>query len=95
MIDAWAFLNYWGHVPGLTPKSTPLTLIIASNAIGAKLPRRGTWWRLGCDDDFQPEGRGFDSRSGRHVGTSPIPTIACALWRETPIQYPCCSRERL
>ena len=21
--------------------------------------------------------------------------VACALWRETPIQYPCCSRERL
>ena len=29
----------------------------------------GTWWRLGWDDDFQPEGRGFDSRSSRHVGT--------------------------
>jgi len=29
----------------------------------------GTWWRLGWDDDFQPEGRGFDSCSSRHVGT--------------------------
>ena len=29
---------------------------------------RGTWWRLGWDDDFQPEGRGFDSRSSRHAG---------------------------
>ena len=29
----------------------------------------GTWWRLGWDDDFQPEGRGIDSRSSRHVGT--------------------------
>jgi len=29
----------------------------------------GTWWRLGSDDDFQPEGRGFDSRSSRHAGT--------------------------
>ena len=24
MINAWAFLNYWGHVPGLPPKSTPM-----------------------------------------------------------------------
>ena len=29
----------------------------------------GTWWRLGWDDDLQPEGRGFDYRSSRHVGT--------------------------
>ena len=35
------------------------------------LQRRGlwTWWRIGWVDDFQPEGRGFDSRSSRHVGT--------------------------
>ena len=26
---------------------------------------RGTWWRLGWVDSFQPEGRGFDSRSGQ------------------------------
>jgi len=26
---------------------------------------------------------------------SPLPTVACALRRETPIQYPCCGRERL
>src|SRR6218665_2718752 len=26
---------------------------------------------------------------------SPLPTVVCALWRETPIQYSCCSRERL
>src|SRR6218665_3658749 len=24
VINAWAFLNYWGHVPGLPPKSTPM-----------------------------------------------------------------------
>ena len=30
---------------------------------------RGTWWRLGWADDFQPEGRAFDSRSSRHVMT--------------------------
>jgi len=26
---------------------------------------------------------------------SPLLAVACALRRETPIQYPCCSRERL
>ena len=26
---------------------------------------------------------------------SPLPAVACALRCETPIQYPCCSRERL
>ena len=26
---------------------------------------------------------------------SPLPAVACALRRKTPIQYPCCSRERL
>jgi len=26
---------------------------------------------------------------------SPLPAVACALRRETPIQYPCCGRERL
>ena len=26
---------------------------------------------------------------------SPLPADACALRRETPIQYPCCSRKRL
>jgi len=30
---------------------------------------RGTWWRFGWVDDFQPDDRGFDSRSYRHVGT--------------------------
>ena len=26
---------------------------------------------------------------------SPLPTVACALRREPPTQYPCCGRERL
>src|SRR6218665_2223498 len=58
---------------------------------------RGTWWRLGLDDIFQPEGSGLDSRSSRHVGTlGKSFTCSClALRRETPIPYPCCSRERL
>ena len=25
-MNAWAFLNYWGHVPGFPPKSTPMVL---------------------------------------------------------------------
>jgi len=29
VINAWAFLNYWGgHVPGLPPKSTPMNVIL-------------------------------------------------------------------
>ena len=32
-------------------------------------PCRGTWWRIGWGDYSQPEGRGFASRSSRHVGT--------------------------
>src|SRR6218665_3653889 len=24
VINAWAFLDYWGHVPGLPPRSTPM-----------------------------------------------------------------------
>ena len=28
----------------------------------------GMVWRIGWVDTFRPKGRGFDSRSGRHVG---------------------------
>src|SRR6218665_1929555 len=31
--------------------------------------RCGTWWRIGRDDAFRPENRGFESRSYRHIGT--------------------------
>ena len=58
----------------------------------------GTWWRLGWDDDFQPEGCGFDSRSSRHVGTlgkSFTCSCLCASAWNSDTQYPCCSRERL
>ena len=41
----------------------------------------GTWWRLDWDDDFQPEGRGFDSRSSRHVGTLGKSLTYSCLWR--------------
>ena len=53
---------------------------------------------IGQVDDSQSEGRGFDSRSSRHVkgpSASSLLTVTCALRRKTPIQYPCCSRERL
>ena len=26
MINAWVFLNYWGHVPSSPPKSTPMVI---------------------------------------------------------------------
>jgi len=42
----------------------------------------------------QPEGHGFDSCSSRHLGQV-LYLVSCALRRETPIQYLCCSRERL
>ena len=29
----------------------------------------GTWWLIGRVDSCRPEGRGFESRSRRHVGT--------------------------
>ena len=62
--------------------------------------RCGTWWRIGWFDDFHPDGRGFDSRSSRHVGTlgkSFTRSCLCSsAWNsDRPIQYPWCSRERL
>ena len=41
----------------------------------------GTWWRIGWVDCFQPEGRGFDFRSSRHVGTLGKSLIHSSLWR--------------
>ena len=41
----------------------------------------GTWWRIGWVDSFQPEGRGFDSRSRRHVGTLGKSLTHSCLWR--------------
>ena len=54
----------------------------------------GTWWRGGWVDSFQPDSRGFDSRSSRHVrklvGQVLNSQLPVALRRETPAQYPCC-----
>ena len=56
--------------------------------------RRGTWTRtvgVGCPigsvDAFRPEGRGFESRSSRRVGTLGLvlnSQLPVALRRETP-----------
>ena len=43
--------------------------------------RRRTWWRIGWVDSFQPEGRGFDSRSSRLVGTLGKSLTHSCLWR--------------
>jgi len=41
---------------------------------------RGTWWRTGWVDSFQPEGRGFDSRPSRQVGTLGKSLTHNCLW---------------
>ena len=40
MINAWAFLNYWGHVPGLPPKSKPMVGIDFNDLLY-------TFWSIG------------------------------------------------
>ena len=44
----------------------------------------GSWWVIGRFDTLRPKGRGFESRSDRHVST-PV-----ALRRETPTQHSSC-----
>ena len=41
---------------------------------------------------FHPKGRGFESRSSRHVGTlgKSFTHLPVAHWHETLTQYPCC-----
>ena len=79
-------LHYW------TPLSSGYQKLIRGHALA-----RGTWWRLGWDGDFQPEGRGFDSRSSRHVGTlgkSFTCSCLCAsAWNSDTVSL--LSRERL
>src|SRR6218665_2513417 len=55
----------------------------------------GAWWLIGRFDTFRSEGRGFESRSGHHVGTLGkffTRSVSVALRRETPTQYLCCVR---
>src|SRR6218665_3488480 len=42
----------------------------------------GTWWRLGSVDIFQPEGRGFDSRSSR-----PCKDLGQVLYLQLPVRF--------
>src|SRR6218665_223397 len=41
----------------------------------------GTWLHIGLVDNFQPEGRGFDCRSSRPVGTLGKSLSHSCLWR--------------
>jgi len=53
-----------------------------------------TWWRIGWVNSFQPEppeGRGFDSRSSRHVGTLGKSLTRSCLWRFGVYQCICVS----
>ena len=53
---------------------------------GFLMRQHGTWWRIGWVHDFQLEGRGFNSRSSRHVrtlGKSFTYNCLCAYRRET------------
>ena len=40
-----------------------------------------TWWHIGWGDTFQPEGRGFESRSRSHVRTLGKYLTCICLWR--------------
>src|SRR6218665_829466 len=42
--------------------------------------RCGTWWRIGRVEAFRPEGRGFESRSNRHVETFGKSLTRSCLW---------------
>ena len=62
-----------------------------------------TWWRLvGCGGalvetmTFNRRVVGSNPALAATWGpwASPLPAVACALWHETPIQYPCCRREQ-
>ena len=51
------------------------------NQWGISLEAYETWWRIGWGDSFQPEGRGFNSRSSRHIGTLGKSLTQSCLWR--------------
>src|SRR6218665_3150919 len=41
----------------------------------------GAWWLIGRFVAFRPKGRGFESRSSRHVGTLGKSLTRSCLWR--------------
>ena len=49
--------------------TTELLLSSSSSSSSSSCNICRTWWRTGWVDVFQPEGREFDSRYSRHVGT--------------------------
>src|SRR6218665_3689119 len=44
-------------------------------------PRPTTWWLIFRVDVYRPKGRGFDSRSSRHVGTLGKSFARSCPWR--------------
>ena len=50
-------------------------------AIGGYILYCWTWWCIGRVKAFRPEGRGFESRSSRHVGTLGKSLTCSCLWR--------------
>ena len=61
-------------VPSFQSHTTAIDNVLLSKCRSAQtlillVMQCGTWWRIGWGGDFQPDGRGFDSRSSRHVGT--------------------------
>ena len=41
----------------------------------------GVWWLIGRFVAFHPKGRGFESRSSRHIGTLGKSFTLSCLWR--------------
>src|SRR6218665_1993860 len=56
------------------------------------------WWRIGRVDAFRPDGRGFESRSSRHVGTLGKSFTYSCLYSASAFKLRhsvnCCGRER-
>src|SRR6218665_3525031 len=65
--------KYTAKING-NPKSTPPNCMVTFRRLGFRAKclhstRGWAWWRIGRDDAFRLESRGFESRSSRHVGT--------------------------
>ena len=94
----WMELTAMVSAPLLTSSVTLTTPVTVSQPNDLIVLYRGTWWRLGWDDDFQPEGHGFDCRSSRHIGTlgkSCTCSCLCASAWNSDTVFVWCSRERL
>src|SRR6218665_2369078 len=59
-----------------------LTHLLGFSGSALPLPNiYGTLWRIGKDEAFRTEGRGFESRSSRHIGTLGKSLTRSCLWR--------------